>query len=189
MKKFSNEWELLQGINERDKDAIEAFHNSVIKTAYTLAYGIVNNKFDAEELANDAFLITTLLPYEFESLQHAQNYVYKITRNKALNLINSYAYRKRQSMANELPEKRVDVDIGASIDRARILKEMKDLIDMLPDNDKLIMKLYLDDAATSEIASRLNKQNQYVLNRKAKIIKWLQKICKGKGWLHIFYFF
>lgn len=180
-KTFPNEWELLQGINERHKNAIWAFYKIVMPTAILIAHNIVKDKFEAERLAWNAFLDTIEGPRQFESFPDAKNYVYAASRNKSLGFISSVAYKNRPANHCELPDVRADTDIESSIFKAEYLRELQELLKKLPSNDQLILRLFANDKETSEIAAEINKDKQYVLNRKNTLLKRLRELLTRKG--------
>lgn len=182
-KTFPNEWELLQGINEGHRDAIEAFHNIVMPIAFLIAYNIVKDKFEAERLAWEAFLATIHPLKKFKSFSHAKKYVYATARNKSLNFIDSDAYKNRSANHSALPDVQADTDIESAIFKAEYLKEMQELVKKLPPDDQLILQLFANDKSTMEIATEINKDNQYVLNRKNTLFKRLRELLKRKGLL------
>jgi RNA polymerase sigma-70 factor (ECF subfamily) len=179
-KTFRDEWELLQGINKRDKYAFEQFHSCTIITAFLIALNIVKNKLDAEEIVQDAFLKVLQSNTQFDSLQHAKNYLYRVTKNLSINF-KKYPGRLRwQSLPEEFANIRDDTDIEATIAEAEVWKEVRAQIRKLPEKQQSMFKLMDEGKTTSEIALLINKNDQYVRNRKADIIKLLKSVLKGK---------
>ena len=80
---------------ERDQQAIQELDTKYGKVCHKLSYNIVNNRYDAEECVNDAYLgaWNTIPPTKPQSLQA---YICKIVRNISLKIY----YRKEAAKRN-----------------------------------------------------------------------------------------
>ena len=82
---------------ERDQQAIRELDTKYGKICHKLSYNIVNNRYDAEECVNDAYLgaWNTIPPTKPQSLQA---YICKIVRNISLKLLYRNEAAKRKSV-------------------------------------------------------------------------------------------
>ena len=82
---------------ERDQQAIQELDTKYGKVCHKLSYNIVNNRYDAEECVNDAYLgaWNTIPPTKPQSLQA---YICKIVRNISLKLLYRNEAAKRKSV-------------------------------------------------------------------------------------------
>ena len=176
---MENNWteeELLHGINERNMAAFEKFYHRIIKPLRDYIYNIVDNMAEAEDLASEAFIKTWEINPTFESLKHAENYIYSAARNNSISFLKSPYRMKRSSLPDELPET-IDNYREGVVNRAPVFPELNELITKLPPSPKKdVLLLILDNKKTSEIAQILQKSKKYVLNTKLAGIKFLKKL-------------
>jgi RNA polymerase sigma-70 factor (ECF subfamily) len=176
MGKHWTDKELLNGINERNNAAFEIFHNRIMKPLLNFIFRIVNNTMDAEDLASETFIRFWKTTRTFESLKHAENYIYSAARKNSLTFLKSPAHAKQIPLPDELSVL-IDNDTEGEINRAAVISKLYELIKKLPPSRKKeILLLTLEYKTTDEIAQILKKDKKYVLNRKLAAIKLLQKL-------------
>lgn len=127
-------------IEECRKGSIRAqfrLYNQYCKAMYNLAYRILNNREDAEDMLQEAFIecFRSIDSFRFESTFGA--WLKRIMVNKCINHIK----RKKIELAlsEALPEVIYEEDEVVKYDTGKIFKS----IELLPDGYRIILTLYL----------------------------------------------
>lgn len=165
---------------ERDQQAIQELDTKYGKVCHKLSYNIVNNRYDAEECVNDAYLgaWNTIPPTKPQSLQA---YICKIVRNISLKLLyrNEAAKRKSvcevamQEMEAYLPaQNMVEAEIEAK-ELAAIIDAFLDTLSV--ENRIIFMRRYAYFDTYAEIASRVGLSEKNVSVRLARIRRKMKK--------------
>jgi RNA polymerase sigma factor (sigma-70 family) len=136
-------------------------YNQYSKAMYNLAYRILNNKEDAEDILQEAFIdcFRNIDSFRFESTFGA--WLKKILVNKCLNHL-----KKKKidlTFCETLPAEIYEEDSEVTYDTGKIIKGIK----MLPDGYRVIITLYLlegyDHSEISQILgiSESTSKSQY----------------------------
>jgi RNA polymerase sigma factor (sigma-70 family) len=136
-------------------------YNQYSKAMYNLAYRILNNREDAEDILQEAFVecFKSIASFRFESTFGA--WLKKILINKCINHL-----KKRKidlTLCDELPVTIYEEDEETTYDTRKIFKG----IEMLPDGYRIILTLYLlegyDHSEISQILgiSESTSKSQY----------------------------
>ncbi len=140
-------------VDECRKGSIKAqfrLYRQYSKAMYNLAYRMMNNREDAEDILQEAFLdcFSNIETYRFESTFGA--WLKKILINKCINQL-----RKRKTdmiLVDDLPEIIPEEEPEATYDTAKIFAGIEEL----PDGYRIILTLYLLEGYDhSEIAKIL----------------------------------
>jgi RNA polymerase sigma-70 factor (ECF subfamily) len=158
--------ELLQGIIDRDKTAVQylvrRFHKQVIKTAYYF----VHDMKDAEDLAQDVCIEILESARNFRGNASLNTWIYRITVNKSLNFIRKNKRTmgfsridtdsgRHNGSEQGLPAEPVFHDTKVEDDERRHLLEQSIL--SLPENQRTAFVLHkYDELPYKEIAEIMN---------------------------------
>jgi RNA polymerase sigma factor (sigma-70 family) len=128
---------LIRECREGNTRAQFGLYNLYSKAMYNLAYRILNNREDAEDILQETFTecFRNLETFRFESTFGA--WLKKITVNKCLNQI-----KKRKTVlvfVEDLPDKTYEEDTEIEYDTRKIFRG----IENLPDGYRIILTLYL----------------------------------------------
>jgi len=147
--------ELLRAIQETaDRTALGALYDRYGRKVFTLAYGILRNKPDAEDVLQEVFERVWKKSHTFQSdLGEAKYWMLRIAHNRAVNLLRSRALRQANTIDGE-PEKYeepttetvVDFDTGELLQRS--------LTSLPEDQRKLIELAFFKGLSHSEIAEK-----------------------------------
>lgn len=85
--------------NEELNKAVAAYHNTV----YRLAFGCMGNRFDAEDITQEAFLRFYTSREFFNGAEHEKAFLIRVTINLCKNLHKSAWFRKRAPFDETLP--------------------------------------------------------------------------------------
>jgi RNA polymerase sigma factor (sigma-70 family) len=152
---------LIEECRKGSRKAQFRLYNQYSKAMYNLAYRILNNREDAEDIVQEAFVecFRNLGTFRFESTFGA--WLKKILVNKSINLI-----KKKKvdlMLTDKLPVEVYEEDEEVTYDTGRIFKG----IELLPDGYRVILTLYLlegyDHSEISQILeiSESTSKSQY----------------------------
>jgi RNA polymerase sigma-70 factor (ECF subfamily) len=192
MDDFENIEQLKQGSEKAFKQLVEKYQGLVVNTCF----GIVHNKADAEDVAQEVFIEVYRSVHNFRADAKISSWLYRIAVNRSLNHIRDNKKRKwLQSFDDSDENKKSRVkDISASKtdtpefemennQRAEVLHKA---IDSLPENQKIAFTLskYEDlsykeisevmDLSVSSVESLLFRAKK---NLQKKLYKCYQKKC------------
>lgn len=89
-----NEQELINGVINRDREALSCLVNTYQKSVIKTAYYFLGNMEDAEDMAQDIFVkIVDSLP-RFRQSSSLSTWIYRITVNESLNAVKRNRQRK-----------------------------------------------------------------------------------------------
>lgn len=168
-----------------EKAAYAALVNKYKSQAYTLALRVVKNKFDAEEVSQDAFVKAYNSLSKFKQEASFSTWLYRIVYNTALTKIN-----KKQLDTATIDEAHYQVEDNLANTMGNLLSEdrktyVKKAINQLSDEEAVLVNLYYThEKDMSEIAgiTGLTHVNVRVkLSRiRDKLLSILQKELKGE---------
>lgn len=146
-----DEYQLIKGIQQGDRKAFQVLVETYQRMVVNTCMGIVHNKVDAEDLAQDVFLEVFRTAENFRGDSKVSTWVYRIATNRSLNLIRKNK-RKRffqsieetfsggKNRGSEISERR-----GDQPDQNITDQERSDLlhhaIDQLPEKQRIAFTL------------------------------------------------
>lgn len=186
-KRLTDNW-YIDRVKNGDREAFATLIEKHKSMVYTVAYRIVKNHEDAEELTQDAFLKVFQSIGQFEQRSKFSTWLYKIIYNAAISSI-----RKKRIESTLLEpmiiENYSDEEIFENLDQLDD-DDQKALVESLmkklnPEEGALITLYYMEDCSTQEIAEimgltqsnvkvklhRIRKQMLTELMRSQKFLK------------------
>jgi len=151
------------------KRTLEEVMGEHMLSVFRVAYAVLNDRHDAEDVAQDTFLAYYLTSEEFESEEHIRRWLLAVAVNKSKNLVKSAWKRKNRPM-EELDE--TGTAVGFSTEEDRSLLEA---VAELPLKCRTVIHLfYYEDYKVKEIAEMLDVSENTVksqLHRGRKLLK------------------
>ncbi len=151
------------------KKPLEEVMREHMLSVFRVAYAVLNDRHDAEDVAQDTFLAYYLTSEEFETEEHIRRWLLAVAVNKAKNLVKSAWKRKNRPM-EELDE--TGAAVGFSTEEDRNLLEA---VAELPLKCRTVIHLfYYEDYKVKEIAEMLGVSENTVksqLHRGRKLLK------------------
>jgi RNA polymerase sigma-70 factor (ECF subfamily) len=154
------------------KKTLEEVMKEHMLSVFRVAYAVLNDRHDSEDVAQDTFLAYYMTSEEFESEEHIRRWLLDVAVNKAKNLVKSAWKRKNRPM-EELENTE---DLGAAV--AFSTQEDRNLLEAvaeLPLKCRTVIHLfYYEDYKVKEIADMLNVSENTVksqLHRGRKLLK------------------
>jgi RNA polymerase sigma-70 factor (ECF subfamily) len=173
-KKFKDQIQLFEAIVNNDQQAIKQFYDHIIEPLSGFIRKTINNKEDAEEIAADAFVESLNRIDKCRNLKHLKCYIFIRARFKCQD------YHKKTTIPIKPLEdvertEKCDQDIEGDIFKEEVAKAVLTQINNLDRKiDRQIMLLSLAGIKTSEIALQLGYSEEYVRNRRRKLLKDLR---------------
>jgi len=170
-----NESQLLRGLTSGD-----TLHYSYIFKEYYSALShyaetIIGEPGHAEDIVQDVFERLWQKPYAFEDLRHLKDFLYKATRNAALNFLKGAQHSKERQakFLHEQEEEATSEDLD--IIRMEVFRMVYREISGLPEQcGKIVRMSYIDGLKNEQIAEILSISLQTVKNQKTRGMKLLR---------------
>lgn len=168
-----------------DIGAFEEIYRAFSSAVYTIALNITQNREDAEEAAQDAFVkvFKQLKSFKFES--SFGTWVYRVAVNSAINIYNARArHRKRSAGLDEAADV---ADPASGLARERLdkeglgLKAAGMLAHLSPEQRSCIVLRELEGLDYKEIAAALAIPLNTVRTRLKRARESLVKYCRKEG--------
>ena len=166
----------IQKVLNGDYSAFSYFVDSYKNMAYSIAFRILNNKEDAEEIVQDSFLRAYNSLKKFRQDSRFSTWFYRIVVNNALTKAN----RRKLIIKNNDISKIDDVEadkietVYSALSQADRQKYINIALDKLTIEDRLILTLYyLNENSIEEIVEITNIKRE---NLKMKIHRARQKM-------------
>lgn len=174
-KSSNNEYQLLQGLTSGD-----TLHYSYIFKAYYSALchyaeTIIGEPGHAEDIVQDVFERLWQKPYAFEDLRHLKDFLYKATRNAAINFLKGAQHSKERQakFLHEQEESTTSEDLD--IIRMEVFRVIYREMSNLPEQcGKIVRMSYIEGLKNEQIAEILSISLQTVKNQKTRGMKLLR---------------
>jgi RNA polymerase sigma-70 factor (ECF subfamily) len=145
----------IKRIQEGDTTAYACILDKYSRQVYSLAFKVVRNREDAEELAQDVFLKAFKHLNGFKSDSSFSTWIYRIAYNTAI----SYTRKKKQeylaieeAVIANVAEEEVTNDLGQADPDRQIEILDKALAQLPPDERTMILFFYMEGKSIDEIA-------------------------------------
>ncbi|RLD73162.1 MAG: RNA polymerase [Bacteroidetes bacterium] len=169
---------LIQRTLNGDVQSFEEIVKRYNMMVYTLAYRILKNREEAEELAQDVFIKIYSSLKSFNMKSKLSTWIYRITYNTS---INKFKSQKRRIVTTEIDRyaefnAAVIPDVHSNVAEIEKQKIVNDSILKLPETDRIIITLYYyEELSIKEIAEITELSVQ---NIKIKLYRSRQKLFK-----------
>jgi RNA polymerase sigma-70 factor (ECF subfamily) len=187
-----DEFELLRGINSRNKRAVQTFHELVFRKLYWFALTFVNDTADAQSIVNDVFLKFLKSEKIFDSVSHAEKYLYNGVRWASSDALKRDKRNVKGIAIYDLSDVISDEEsIDDKIVKAEVYAAILQLIEELSASDQTMLKLYFfENKKSAEIAQVMNMRVQSVHNKRNKLIQAIKvELVRKKLIIFVLYFF
>ncbi|OKS88772.1 RNA polymerase sigma factor [Mucilaginibacter polytrichastri] len=157
IKSLHDESELLQKVAEGDQRAFRILYDRYYQNIYAFSLHLLKSELLAEEVVQETFLKFWKLGYELNSLINLESYLIAIARNRSLDLLrrNKLEVRADQQRHFDWSESHNDTEESIILNDTR--KILKNAIEKLPPQQKLVYELcHQEGLKYEEAAQRLN---------------------------------
>ena len=146
----------MQNVIENKEQNFEIFYKECKDYAFKIAFGIIRNEEDSEDIVQNLFLKIYKLPKEKLPTKNEASWLYSVVKNETLNYIKS---KRKNINIDDLQIYKDDEGISNLINEA----SYKELMKKLNSEEELIVKLKTESNFTfKEIAKILGKNENTV---------------------------
>ncbi|WP_295116904.1 RNA polymerase sigma factor [uncultured Chitinophaga sp.] len=170
-----NEYQLLRGLTAGNTSHYSYIFKEYYSALCHYAETIIGEPGHAEDIVQDVFERLWQKPYAFEDLRHLKDFLYKSTRNAALNFLKGAQHSKeRQAKFLHEQEQSATAD-DLDIIRMEVFRVIYREISNLPDQcGKIVRMSYIEGLKNEQIAEILSISLQTVKNQKTRGMKLLR---------------
>ena len=144
--------ECMSRMKSGDKDGLRQIYEGYLSYIYTIVYGVVNSKENAEDITSEFFIKLWEISDSYIPKDAGHKaYLATVARNMALDFLRK---NKREILSEELPE---EEDIKSSVEEEVISDVgLKEALASLKENERLVVSMkILSDMTFQEIADAL----------------------------------
>lgn len=172
----NNDQHYINLIIDGDTNAFSVLVNRYKDLVYTLTLRMLNNREEAEEVAQDTFIKTYKSLSRFKGDSKFSTWIYKIAYNTSLDRLKKNRKHFNDVAIDEFTEHQVKTIDNAldNLESKEQTKAIKDCIALLPSEDSFLLTLYyFDDMSLEEISKTVGLTAN---NVKVKIFRSRKKL-------------
>ena len=175
--------DLLKKVNRKDEQAWRVFFRSYYDSLFHHALRILEDEKEAEDVVQELFIAlwnNGIMLGENDSLS---GYLYRAVTNRCLNRI-----RDQKRMNEHLAKWKEEADGEASeaefasAVREEVMRRLLELIELLPEGRKTILKMSMEGKSGEEIARQLGVSITTVKQQKYRAFRFLRDNM-GESWV------
>ena len=176
---------LVRMIQGGDKEAFGELYRLTSPKAYFVAFQIVRNEQDAEDILQETYIKVLEKIDEIDTTQSFMGWIYRVVSNKSKNLLKNKNMLNFESYEEEvfedLPEERAEFNPEENLNQSEVCREVMAAIDELSEEKRIcvIMK-YFGEMTVAEVADSLEVPESTVRNRLFVARKELKKKLEKK---------
>ncbi|MBC9929096.1 RNA polymerase sigma factor [Chitinophaga qingshengii] len=180
MKIYENDMVLWQQLKERDPDAFAFIYTTYRKWLMVVAYGIVQNETEAQDLVQKFFEDLWQMDWKNSSdlTGPIRNFLFISIRNRSLNQVRANEIQRKRYAQVQLPE---TFEPPANIlENKELQQQLSHAMSLLPAVRAKVFKLgYLYHYSRQQIAHQLGISEATVKNHMALALKDLRNLLKN----------
>jgi len=154
-----DEYQIVHRLKSGDLQALNELMNQYKEEFYRLAYHILGNKEDAEEILQDTFLRAYQKINSYEGKAKLSTWLYRICVNRCLNRLESRKARAAKVTGMDEIQNLPDLhDTAAEYEAAELRETINHAIDQLKPDQRILISLYYMQAfSCAEISDILQQ--------------------------------
>jgi RNA polymerase sigma factor (sigma-70 family) len=185
LKDFNIHKDLINGCLRGDRLAQSEIYKLYYQAMYNTCYRIINNRVEAEDVMQEAFLSAFQKLRTFSNEMSFGSWLKKIVINKSIDFLRAKKIRFEElnEKSEYLDEPEVDFFNNADEDDARLVEKIKEAVKELPEGFRIVLLLSLFEGYDhGEIAMILNisesTSRSQLARAKQKLVEYLNKKLK-----------
>ena len=178
--------DLIKGLRNKEEEAFRVLVEKFKDRVYNLSFNYLHNTGDAEDLTQEVFIEVYRSVKKFNERAELGTWIYRITINKALEMLRRNKTQKRWGFLHSLfgnEDKygdyyREDVHPGVSLENKERSQILYKHLDRLPDKQRTVFTLHkMEGKSYSEIAeimqTTISSVESLMHRAKVNLRKWL----------------
>ena len=178
---FINDQHYINQIIEGNTNVFSVLVNQYKDLVFTLAYKMLKNKEEAEEVSQDTFIKIFNSLNKFKGESKFSTWIYKITYNTCLDKLKKIKKENSVVYIEDFKEHQVNAiqNIIESIDEKERNQKIQECLQLLPSEEAFLLTLYyFDDQSIEEIAKVIDCNTNNVKIKLYRTRKKLASILK-----------
>jgi len=172
-----NQNEYALAFQRGEEKGFDFFFRELFPSLCFFANRMINNKYEAEDIASAAFIKIWKRHNQFDNAKNIRSYLYQIVRNDCLKFLHQNDRRNRTQRELEylnIVDTRANCE--ADIIRAELYNDLYNALNNLPTECRKVYKmLYIEGKSVKEIAKELKVSTSTVKTQKARGLAMLRK--------------
>lgn len=170
-----NEHQLLRGLTSGDTLHYSFIFKEYYSALCHYAVTIIGEPAHAEDIVQDVFEKLWHKQSQFENLRHLKDFLYKSTRNAALNFLKGDQHSKERQAVFLHDQEDATTEEDLDLIRTEVFRLIYREISNLPEQcGKIVRMSYIDGLKNEQIAEILSISIQTVKNQKTRGMKLLR---------------
>ena len=146
--------ELVERLRKGDVAAYDQIVKRHMRSAFSIAYRLLGQREDAEDLVQDAFMVALEKIDTFREGSRFAPWFFRILVNRGLNARKSRALRQTDMLPTEISTREPTPHVEA--ERTELRESLEAAVSQLPERQRVIVKLFeLEGFSSPEIAEML----------------------------------
>ncbi|MBU1020159.1 MAG: RNA polymerase sigma factor [Firmicutes bacterium] len=163
---------LIKKIANHDADSFETLYQLSSSAVFGLAYSIVGNQVDAEDVVQDVYLSIYEKAHQYKGGGKAMAWIFTITRNQALMMIRDRNKRQHVNL-DEVYDVGIDHKIEDKVYNDKLIKVILETLN--EDERQIVIMHSMSNIKHKEIADLLEMPLSTVLSKYNRALKKLKK--------------
>lgn len=180
---ITNDQIIINQIIEGDTNAFAILVDRYKNLVFTLAFRLLKNREEAEEVAQDTFIKSYNALSKFKGDSKFSTWIYKVTYNTCLDRLKKNKRKYNEVAIDEFTEhqvKTIDNALENMVEEER-KKAIQDCLHILPNDDSFLITLYyFEEQSLEEIANAIGLTANNVKVKLFRIRKKLMSILKER---------
>ena len=148
------EAELIERVQRGDAAAFDELVGLYLRRAFAVAYRVLRNREDAEDLTQEAFVAALTNIASFDTRRPFGPWLFRIVMNRALNAQKARALRRMEPIPPEYEA--ADGSPEAALEQRELRRSLEIALNALPERQQLIVRLFdLEGFSSAEIGEML----------------------------------
>ena len=169
------ELSFIQGINEKRKEAFHELFKRFRNYLVVFALRRVRQLDEAEDIVQEVFVKLWESNVSFANEQALSAYLYKAVTNNALKYLRDMNAEQEKLREWQETEQNMTEDDFSSVVREEVLRKLRELIDLLPEDRRKIILMGMEGMKGEEIAEKLGISINTVKQQKYRAYKFIKE--------------
>lgn len=177
--------DILIRAGQGDIQAFEEVYKASSSFVYNVAYRVIGNQEDAQEVTQEVFMSIYNKLKDFRFQSSFKTWVYRITANQAINRSKKESKTRNKTSAfdEQIDPPAVEADVKTNIDKEDNERKVEELLNELnPDQRACVILRNMEGLSYEEIAQSLNININTVRSRLKRARERLLEIKKQVGY-------